>query len=88
VNTPFRFDRKFGIIYDAKGVFVGAVKSGSNHVGPLFAAAPDLQAAGREMVAAIERELAASAEFFALISNKLEPELTGLRAALKKADGK
>jgi len=68
-------------IYDARGRMLSFLGSIAEN-GPLMAAAPDLQAALRELVARIDRQ------FVSYTGGVFEPELTGARAALAKSEEK
>jgi len=87
---PWTFDPEYGAIYDRRQDFpimYLAARLQDNHermlyMGALAAAAPDLQAALRELVVAIDDRL------IGYELEKLEPELTGARAALARSEGK
>jgi len=83
---PWTFKDEHGTIYDALGdmpiLYCASKTKGltADGDGALAAAAPDLQAALRELLARID----ASRPWYGV----LEPELTGARAALAKSEGK
>ena len=70
-------------IYDANGRMLSFLGSIAEN-GPLMAAAPDLQAALRELVARID----ALRDFLDAEELDIEPEITAARAALAKSEGK
>jgi len=85
---PWTFDPFVGAIYDRRGDFPilhleTQNDPEANANGVLASTAPDLQAALRELVAAVDEVLETG-----LIVPDLEPELTGARAALARSEGK
>jgi hypothetical protein len=101
---PWRYNAEGGFIEDRRGVIVLYIVSGIGkrstlqdieqrqlrvaEVGCLAAAAGDMQAAGRELLAVIEEIFEKHSEPIVTTAERFEPELTGLRTALDKAEGK
>ena len=83
--APWTFDLTSRAIYDRRNDYpiLEALGPEAEDNGVLAAAAPDLQAALRELVAAVDEVLETG-----LIVPDLEPELTGARAALARSEGK
>ena len=83
---PWRFERENRLIYDASKnvpIFRAVWIREADANGALVVAAPDLQAALRELVARIDTLLAGAV----LAEIDLEPELTAARAALARFGG-
>lgn len=82
---PWKFEHEDGWVRGNDGRLVALISVAQFdrqfEVGPLIAAAPDLEAALRELVARIEEEQGFHKNY------DLVPELTGARAALAKAGG-
>jgi len=87
---PWTFDSERGSIHDANTLAIVILRTEvADANGPLVAAAPDLQAALRELVARIEKLqifLQSEIRFGPRIT--LDIELTSARAALAKSEGK
>ena len=88
ISAPWTFDPVNLVIYDRRHDYpiLEALGPEAEAHGVLAAAAPDLQAALRELVGAIEKAERSPCTAFGDID--LEPELTGARAALARSEGK
>jgi len=87
---PWTFNHLHGAIYDRRSDFPIMRLSSRTEInanGVLAAAAPDLEAALRELVARID-DLNPPDMPYSQWGDDLEPELTGARAALARSEGK
>jgi len=91
---PWTFKDEHGTIYDARGdmpiLYCASKTKGltADGNGALVAAAPDLQAALRELVARVDICIAGDGLRYEQVRPMLEPELTAARAALAKSEKK